>query len=122
MSSFISKRGFLLVLAVCTIAGTLWAAQDPFVGKWKLNPLKSKQTDVMKVESLGGNKYAFDFGGGPENIVADGTDQPGNFGTALSVTIEGPDTWKVVRKNDGRMMLSAIWKLSTDGNSLSDNY
>lgn len=122
MSSFISKRGFLLVLAVCAIAGTLWAAQDPFVGEWKLNPSKSKQTDVMKVESLGGNKYAFDFGGGPENIVADGTDQPGNFGTALSVTIVGPDTWKVVRKNDGRMMLSAIWKLSTDGNNLSDNY
>jgi hypothetical protein len=54
--------------------------------------------------------------------MADGTDQPGNFGTALSVTMEGPDTWKVERKKDGRTMLTAMWKLSPDGNSLSDNY
>jgi hypothetical protein len=31
----------------------------------------------MKVESVGGNKYAFDFGGGPEMIAADETDQRG---------------------------------------------
>jgi hypothetical protein len=122
MSSFISKRGLLLVLALCGVTGMLWAAQDPFVGEWKLNPSKSKQTDVMKVESLGGNKYAINFGGGAETLVADGTDQPGNFGTMLAVTIEGPDAWKVVRKKDGRMMLSAIWKLSEDGNSLIDKY
>lgn len=122
MLVFILKRGFQLALMVCAIAGILWAAQDPFVGKWKLNPSKSKQTDVMKVQSLGGNKYAFDFGGGAEKIVADGTDQPGNFGTMLAATIEGPDTWKVVRKKDGYTMLTAIWKLSQDGNSLTDNY
>lgn len=122
MSAFILKRGFRLVLVVCSVTGMLWAAGDPFVGGWKLDPSKSKQTDVMKVENLGGDKYAFDFGGGAENIVADGTDQPGNFGTALSVTIEGPDTWKVVRKKDGHMMLSAVWKLGQDGNSLTDNY
>jgi hypothetical protein len=122
MSALRSKRSFLLLLALCVVTGTLWAAQDPFVGKWKLDPAKSKQTDVMKVESLGGNKYAINFGGGVENIVADGTDQPGNFGTMLAVTIEGLDTWKVVRKNNGRMMLSAMWKLSQDGTSLTDNY
>ena len=76
----------------------------------------------MKVESLGGNKYAFDLGGGPERIVADGTDQAGAFGTMLSVTVEGPDTWKVVRKKDGRMLLTGNWKLSQDGNTLTDNY
>ena len=102
--------------------GTLLAATDPFVGDWKLNPSKSKVVDVMKVESLGGNKYAFDFGGGAEDIVADGTDQLGVRGTMLSVTVEGPDTWKVVRKKDGRMLLTATWNLSKDGNTLTDNY
>jgi hypothetical protein len=34
------------------------------VGDWKLNPQKSKLIDEMKVTSLGGNKYFFDFGGG----------------------------------------------------------
>jgi hypothetical protein len=101
---------------------SLWAAADSFVSDWKLNPSKSKLTDMMKVESLGGNKYAFDFGGGPERIVADSTDQAGAFGTTLSVAVEGLDAWKVVRKKDGRMLLTATWKLSQDGNTLTDNY
>lgn len=116
------KRTFQLLLLSCLLTASLWAATDSFVGNWKLNPSKSKVIDQMKVESLGGNNYAFDFGGGPERIVVDGTDQPGVYGTMLSVTIEGPDTCKVVRKKDGRMLLTATWKLSQDGNSLTDNY
>ncbi len=121
MSIFISRRSFLLLLTACAVTGAVWAAQDAFVGEWKLNPSRSKLTDQMKVESLGGNKYAFDFGGGAERIVADGTDQRGIYGTMLSVTVEGSDTWKVVRKKDGRMLLTATWKLSQDGNTLRDN-
>ena len=90
-----STRAFQLLLVAWLVAATLWAADDPFVGKWKLDPSKSKLIDYMKVESLGANKYALDLGGGDlETIVADGTDQPGIFGTTLSVTVEGPVTWK----------------------------
>src|SRR5215510_15399415 len=116
-----AKRAFQLLLVACLAVGTLWAANDPFVGKWKLNPSKSKLTDQMKVEAIGANKYAIDFGGGAtENIVADGTDQPGLDGTTLSITVEGPKTWKVVRKKDGRTLVTGIWKLSKDGQTLSD--
>ena len=111
-----------LLLAGCLIAGVVWAADDPFVGDWKLNASKSKLVEVMKVESVAGNKYAFDVGAGTETIAADGTDQPGYGGTALSVTIEGSDSWKVVRKKDGRILLTAYWKLSQDGNTLNDDY
>src|SRR5215472_17681394 len=98
------KRTFELLLVACLGTGALWAADAPFVGNWKLNPSRSKLTDEMKVESVGPNKYAFDFGGGsPETVVTDGTDQPAGFGTTLSVTVVGPDSWKVVRKKDGRM-------------------
>jgi hypothetical protein len=101
----------------------LWAADDPFVGKWKLNPSKSTITDQMKIEAVGANKYALDFGGGGvETVVADGTDQPGNFGTTVSITVEAPDTWKVVRRRDGRTLLTGIWKLSQDGKMLSDSF
>ncbi|HVH71960.1 MAG TPA: hypothetical protein VNB49_12710, partial [Candidatus Dormibacteraeota bacterium] len=104
------------------LTGALWAADDPFVGEWKLNPSKSKLTDEMTVETAGANKYAFDFGGGnPETILADGTDQPGNGGTTFSVTVLGPDSWKLVRKKDGRPILTGNWKLSQDGNTLTDN-
>jgi hypothetical protein len=121
------KRALLFVLvacvAACIVAGTLSAANDPFLGEWKLNPSKSKLIDEMKVDSAGGNKYGFDFGGGhPEIIAADGTDQPGIGGTTLAVTVEGPDTWKVVRKKDGRMLLTANWALSKGGNTLKDDY
>jgi hypothetical protein len=110
---------WLLVSGLVT--GTLWPANGAFVGDWKLNPSRSKLTDVMKVESLGANKYTFNFGAGPETIVVDGTDQPGHYGTTLSVAIEG-GTWKVIRKRDGRMQISAIWSLSEDGRTLTDHF
>lgn len=105
-------------------APALWAADDPFVGDWKLNPTRSKLTDEMEVKSLGANRYAFDFtgDGSTETIVADGTDQPGISGTTLSVKVEGSDTWEVVRKQGDRTLLTANWKLSRDGNSLTDDF
>ena len=119
-------KAFAVLLACVGLArvpGTLWAANDTFVGKWKLNPSKSRFPDEMKVKAAGANKYTFDFGAGnPETIVADGTDQPGIFETTLAVTVEGPDTWKVVRKKGGRTLLTGIWKLSTDGQTLSDTF
>jgi hypothetical protein len=77
----------------------------------------------MKVKALGANKYAFDFGGGrPVTVTVDGTDQPGNFGTTMSVTVEGPKIWKFVGKKDGRMRTAAIWRLAEDGRTLSDAF
>jgi len=111
-----------LVLLACLAAGAADAANDPFVGEWKLNPSKSTIVDVMKVENAGGNKYVFDVGGGPETITVDGTDQPGVAGTKLSVTKESPGSWKVVRKKNGRMLLTANWSLSKDGKTLRDEF
>jgi hypothetical protein len=54
-------RSLLSLPIVCLVIGTLWAANDPFVGKWKVNPSKSKLTDEMKVEAVGENKYMITF-------------------------------------------------------------
>src|SRR5512143_231619 len=95
-------------LATCTA----WAAGSPFIGEWKLDPSKSRMPDEMKVTSEGGNKYVFNFDGGAETIVVDGSDQPGSYGgTVLSVKAEATDTWIVKRKKDGRLLLEARWKL-----------
>jgi hypothetical protein len=111
-----------IMMVACLAAGVVEAAQDSFVGEWKLDPTRSRTPDEMKVESKGGNTYVFDFGGGPETIVADGSDQKGLSGTLLSVEKQAPDTWIVKRKLDGRLMLRATWKLSADGKTLTDYY
>jgi hypothetical protein len=122
------KRTFQLLLVACLATGTLRAANDPFAGKWKLNPSKSKFTGQMRVEVVGPNRYAITFvevglgSGLIDTVVADGTDQPAVFGTTLSVTIEKPDAWKVVRKSNGHTLLTGIWKLSEDGNILGDAF
>jgi len=112
--------GVWIMASVATAA--LWAT-DPFVGEWRLNPSKSTLIDQMKVERVADNKYAFDLGAGmTETIVVDSTDQPGLAGTTLSVTAEGPTAWKVVRKKDGRTLLTGVWTLSEDGKTLTDDY
>ena len=111
------------LLVTCLVITTSWAADNPFVGKWKLNPARSKLTDEMKVERVDGNKYAFDFGSGnPETVLADGTDQPAGLATTLAVTIEAPNKWKVVRKKDGIAIITANWELSQNGNTLTDHF
>jgi len=64
-----SKLRFLSLVAVSVVTCAAWAANEPFVGEWKLNPSKSQLTDQMNVESLGGNRYAFDFGVGAETVA-----------------------------------------------------
>jgi len=114
---------FQLLLVACLVTGTLWAANDPFVGKWKVDPSRSKLTDEMKVEAVGANKYAITFEpGAVDTIVADGTDQPALQGTTLSVTVKGPNNWKVVRKKEGRTIVTGYWTLSGDGTKLNDDF
>ena len=100
------------------------AADQPFIGKWKLNLSKSKLADQMTIAPTGANRYALTFAGvgDTETLVADGTDQPGVLGSTISVTIESPNDWKIVRKQGDRILLTANWKLSDDGKALTDTF
>ena len=46
----IVNRSLSLVLGASLIIGAAPAANSPFVGKWKLDPSRTRLTDVMKVE------------------------------------------------------------------------
>ena len=117
------SRIFQLLLVACLVTATSSAANDPFVGKWKVNASKSKPTDQMKVEVAGANKYTITFAPGTaDTIVADGSDQPGLSGTTFSITVHGPNNWTVVRKKGIRTLLTANWTLSGDGKTLADAY
>jgi len=117
------SRTFRLLLVACLVTTSVWAANDSFVGKWKVNPSKSKLNDEMKVEVAGANRYIFTFApGAVDTIVADGSDQPALRGTTLSVTVKGPNSWVVIRKMKGRTLLTGYWTLSEDGKTLNDAY
>ena len=113
----------LIMLLALTGASSFWTADDPFVGKWRLDVSRSTIVDRMQVQSLGPNKYAFNFEGGPtETIVADGTEQPGLPGTMLAVKAQDSRTMAIVRKQDGHVIVSAKWMLSPDGRTLRDDF
>jgi hypothetical protein len=119
---FVQNRALRLLLFVSLAVGMARAAENRFIGGWKLNSAKSRMPDEMKVESKGNNTYSFNFGGADETIVADGSDQSGYGGTMLSAKTDAPDTWIIERKKDGRLLLKATWKLSKDGATLTDSY
>lgn len=117
------NRTLQLLLAGCLMTGTLWATDNPFVGKWKVMPSKSMLNDELKVEVAGANRYVLTFGPGQvDTIVADGSDQPALSGTTLSITVKGPNSWEVIRKLKGRTLLAAQWTLSADGKTLNDAF
>jgi hypothetical protein len=117
------SRTFRLLLVACLLTSLVWAANDPFVGKWKVDPSKSKLNDEMKVEAAGANRYSITFAPGfVDTVTADGSDQPALSGTTLSVTVKGPNNWVVIRKMKGRTLLTGYWTLSEDGKTLNDAY
>src|SRR5436190_19833197 len=88
------------------------AADQPFIGKWKPNRSKSKLADQMTIAPAGANRYTLTFAGigDTATLVADGTEQHGIRGSTMSITIEAPGTWKTVRKQVRRTLLTATLK------------
>ena len=118
------RRTIQLLGFACLVAATCRAADQPLIGKWKLNPSKSKLADQMTIAPAGANRYTLTFAGigETETLVADGTDQPGVQDSTISITIEAPGNWKIMRKRGGSTVLTAIWKLSDDGKALTDTF
>jgi hypothetical protein len=118
-----TSRVVQLLLVLGLVTGPSGAAQDPFVGKWKVNQSRSTLIDEMKVEATGDNRYTITFAPGQvDTVVADGSDQPALSGTTLSITVKGPNSWQIVRKMKGRTLLTASWTLSEDGTTLHDAF
>src|ERR1041385_2642645 len=108
----------------CLIAATSRSADQPHIGKWKLNLSRSKLADQMTITPAGAQRYTLTFAGigETETLLADGTDQPGVQGSTISITVEAPGTWKIVRKRGGSTVPTATWKLSDDGKALTDTF
>src|SRR5438552_12043473 len=109
-----------LLASACFISDAALAADDSFVGKWKLNPDKSQFTGIpYKIEDVGGNKYNFAFGDDVETIPVDGKDHPTKYGNTWAITKTGPNKWKWTRKRDGKVIAVSNWTVSEDGQIFS---
>src|SRR5580658_6627389 len=105
-------RSILLIgLAVSALA-----ADDPFVGKWKLNLAKSKLTgQIIQIEEVSGGSYKFKEDEHSDIVFVDGLDHPTHFGDTMAITQKTPDTWAIIYKRGDRVLMNTIGKVSQDG-------
>jgi hypothetical protein len=92
------------------------AADDSFAGKWKFNPEKSQLSGLTyKVEDAGNNKMTFKFGDTAETVSLDGKPHTTRFGSTWEITKNGPNTFKWLRKRNGKTLSDATWTVADDG-------
>ena len=105
----------ITALGLC-VAPLALAADDSFVGKWKLNPDKSQLSGLTyKVEDTGNNQYKFAFGDDVETVSLDGKPHTTKYGNTWSVTKSGPNAWHWVTKRNGKTRSDAMWTVSEGG-------
>ena len=109
-----SIRPVIVISVICASIGTIFSADDPFVGDWKLNPEKSKISVFQeKIEDLGNNKYRFTIDNRAEEILADGQDHPTSYGT-WALKQESPNKWISIDKVNGKVISTTTWTISDD--------
>jgi len=107
---------FLSLAAVSTAA-----AQNPFVGTWKLNQEKSQLAgDTMKFGPAASEAMELTAGGITYSFRVDGKPYALPSGNVAIWRQDSPDSWTTeYRKIDDKLLSSDNWKLSSDGKTLT---
>lgn len=114
-------RRFAVALITLALSSVVFA-QNPFVGKWKIDPSKSQIAGSRdSVTAAGSNTWKFQYGAFSWTIKADGTDQPTPFGTTAMKVIS-PSTWQFTNKSNGKPTGTETWVLSGDGKSMTRTF
>ncbi len=110
-----------LTLLTCMAAAGTAAAQNPFVGTWKLNQEKSQMSgETLKFGPAEGHAIEMTAGGITYSFRADGKPYALPSGNVAIWRQNSADSWTTeYRKTDNKLLSSDAWKLSGDGNSLS---
>lgn len=115
-----------LVVQVATfglfVLATVYAADSPFVGTWKLNPARSEFTGTtITLEPGGAGEMKATAEGQTYTFKMDGKDYPTPFGMTAAWTQVDPATWKTVYKmpNNGPVAATDTLTLSADGATLT---
>jgi hypothetical protein len=116
------RRNDLAVAGLTLVLISPLAAQNPFVGKWKVDPAKSQLTGSRdSVTAAGPNTWMFRYGAFSWTVNADGTDQPTPFGTT-AMKVVSPSTWQLTYKSNGKPTGTETWVLSADGKSMTRTF
>jgi hypothetical protein len=96
------------------------AADDPFIGKWKLSLPKSKLTgQTIDIQEVSPDHYRFQEDEHSDIIFADGLDHVTHFGDSMAIKKQSDDTWAITYKRGAAVLMDTIWKISADGKTLT---
>src|SRR5262245_14973567 len=94
--------GTLIVSAVFS-AGVL-AADAPYIGKWRFNPVKSTLTgDTVTIENVTGGMMQFNSQGFTYKFRLDGKSYPTPDGGTTTWAVTNPDEWDVTNRLGGKV-------------------
>lgn len=115
------KRHFLCVALLCGMTGFAVAAENPWVGTWKLDTSKSHFTGDTFTYSKGangmmhytdGSTVSYDFG-------IDGKEYKTPYDRTTTWTAAGTNAWDSVSKMNGKVLANSHRELSADGKTLT---
>jgi hypothetical protein len=88
-----------LVFLITLVTAAL-AADDPFIGKWKLSLAKSKLTgQTIEIQEVEEDTYQFKEDEHTDVIFADGLDHLTHFGDSMAITKKSEDAWSIAYSN-----------------------
>jgi len=107
-------------LAALAFAASLFAAENPFAGTWKLNPAKSKFTgDTTKFEQKASGEILWSSEGFEYTFKLDGEDYPTPSGRTLAWKQLNERTWETVAKVEGKVLGTGRIEISPDGKTMT---
>jgi hypothetical protein len=110
-----------LVTVLCVIGLTsaiLYAADAPYVGKWKLNQAKSQLTgETMSFEKTSSGMIRQTYEGVSFEFGLDGKEYPTPDGGTTAIKVLVPDTWEVTNRMKGKVV--TMGKTSAKGDTLT---
>ena len=118
MSYYLSMLRRFALLVIFVFAAT--AADDPFIGTWKLDLAKSKISgQTIEIQETGSGSYVFKEDAHSDEIFADGLDHLTHFGDTMAITRQSTDTLIVLYKRGNVVTLNTVWKVAADGQTMT---
>lgn len=127
-------RGFQVLTALCVFSSAMLAANDAFVGTWKINPAKSKfapgtetKDETVIFEKVGDQWKRTATGTDPDGkpindnstVAWDGKDHPIEEGMSVAVNVLNDNALKFMIKRDGKFVMSGRLVISKDGKTMT---